>query len=143
MKERNIRFLKYAASVICTVSMLVAAAPFAQAAEVSTISIDDLLRYSYISFISAGLTIEGSTAYCDGAYSAYDDYDAYMSIVLQRSNNQVTWTDIQKWYGNLSGAGPHALEGERRITKGYAYRVVAHVEINGKSAESISPVKQT
>lgn len=147
MKFKKILRLALAAMIVAPM-IFNTAVPRAQAVEIqndefSIISIDDLLRYTYISRISAGLVIDGNTAYCDGSYSAYDDYEAEFYILLQRSQNQVKWTDIQKWYGTFDGAGPHLISGDRRITQGYAYRVIAHVEIGGKSAESISPIKQT
>lgn len=108
----------------------------------SVVSIDDLLRYSYISQITAGLTLEDGTAYCDGSFTAYEDYKASFYILLQRSKNQVSWSDLQKWTANFSTSGPHLISGDRSLVKGYSYRVIAHVEINGKSAEAISPIKQ-
>lgn len=130
-------------AALCAALTLTATAPaaYASAEEPSVISIDDLLRYSYISRISSGLIIKDGTAYCDGSYSAYKDYDASFYILLQRSKTQVDWTDLQKWTADFSTSGPHLISGERSLMKGYSYRVIAHVEINGKSAEAISPIK--
>lgn len=99
-------------------------------------------RYSYISRISAGLDIKNGVADCGGSFTAYYDYPAKFYIMLQWSENQVTWTDLQKWSMDCSGAGPHVIGQQRSVRAGRAYRVIAHVEINGKTAECISPVKQ-
>lgn len=86
-------------------------------------------RYSYTSFITAGLDINGSTAACSGTVTPSGSYSASVTVTLYRQNGS-SWVYIDSWSGSATGGASACAGGSATITSG-TYKVVTRGNIGG------------
>ncbi|HWP97362.1 MAG TPA: hypothetical protein VN426_10995 [Syntrophomonadaceae bacterium] len=91
------------------------------------------LRYTYISAMGSGLSIEGGYATCLGYVTLLENYDSSITITLQRSTNGSSWSNVKAWSGSFSGSGAHSIEKGYYVYSGYIYRVMTSVKIKSGS----------
>lgn len=104
-----------------------------------------LLRYSYTGSITAGLSISNGKASCSGIIDPDNGYYASIRVVLYRSSNGRSWTQIASWSGSSSTAGlPAAASGSKSISSGYKYKVTAFGTVKDSDGDVMeSPSKTT
>lgn len=117
------RILCLLLSLACIASMTLT---FAYANEASR---ENLLRYTGVSSISAGLTIDNAgCANCSGSAMTYSGYSVNLSMKLQRDG-----TTIKTW--STSGSTFVPLSKSYYVTSGHNYQVVTSVDVyNSKGA---------
>lgn len=109
-------------------AILIAIAIISAAMFVSAIAEDLITRYTYITAISAGLSISGSSASANGGIIPSGNYATNIVVKLQQRQSNGRWVTIASWSGNNS-SGVSEAGGTATITAGYSYRtyVVGHV----------------
>lgn len=90
-------------------------------------------QFTYISFLSPGLSIDSSgKATSVGAAAGYDNlYRTDLTVQLQKSNGG-GWTVIKTWTASATGASIADVEGDYYVVRG-AYRVCATAKIYNTS----------
>ena len=85
-------------------------------------------RYSYITLISAGLRINGSSASSNGQIIPSGNYATDISVKLQQQQSDGSWVTVASW-SDSNPSGACSTGGSTTITTGYTYRtyVVGHV----------------
>lgn len=122
MKTTN-RILCLLLSIACVLSI---SCTFAYANEISR---DELLRYTGVASITAGLTISNAGgASCSGSATTYSGYSVDLTMELRRDGSTIkTWT--------TSGSGFVPLSKTYYVTSGHNYQVVTTVDVyNSKGA---------
>lgn len=99
-------------------------------------------RYKNISHITSYIEITDGVAEFSGSYSAYEDRSAVLTLTLQKSKNQATWSDVQSWSKSYSGSGYHGFGESKSVESGYYYRCKTNVSINGESINCNSYVEK-
>lgn len=118
--------------VICLVLALGAVGAVAHAEE------SIILRYSYVSSLSASLSISSGTAQAAGKVSPSNNLRTSITVRLQKENSRGRWSTIVVWTGsNESGASEAG--GTKVLTSGYNYRVY----VTGKVYDSAGEVIET
>lgn len=81
-----------------------------------------ILRYSYVSSISASLSINSGIAKAAGKVCPCNNLKTSITVQLQREISSGIWSTISTWSGNNENGSSEA-GGTRRLTSGYNYRV--------------------
>lgn len=101
--------------------------------------------YNYTSVISADLTISGGKAECAGTIKPDSGYTASIRVVLYRSSDGKSWTEMDSW-SNSSGSSGAAVSasGSKSLSSGYKYKVTAFGTVKNSSGTTVeSPTKST
>ena len=86
-------------------------------------------RYVNTSSVNSILTINSGTATCKGINVMIKSYTSKITMTLQRSSNNSTYSNVQTWSKQYTGTGTKTLSKTKALTKGYYYRVHVLVEI--------------
>ena len=79
-------------------------------------------RYTYTSYITAGLDIVGNTADCSGTVTPSGNYSVSVTVSLYRQNGS-SWDYVTSWYGSSTGGRSAGAGGSVNISSG-TYKVV-------------------
>lgn len=79
-------------------------------------------RYSYTSWVTAGLSFSGNTANCSGTVSPSGNYSASVTVSLYRQNGS-SWVYITSWSGSATGGGTAGAGGSVNVGSG-TFKVV-------------------
>lgn len=112
--------------ILSAICLLASLTTFAYASEASR---GEPLRYTGISSIAAGLTINNvGCATCSGGAVTYSGYSVDLTMKLQRDGTTIkTWT--------TSGSPVVSLSKDYYVTSGHNYQVVTSVDVyNSKGA---------
>lgn len=74
-------------------------------------------RYSYTSYVSAGLSFSGNVANCSGAVSPSGDDDASVTVTLYRQNGS-SWDYVTSWSGSATDGSIAAAGGSVNVGSG-------------------------
>ena len=83
--------------------------------------------YVNTSSVNSILTINSGTATCKGINVMIKSYTSKITMTLQRSSNNSTYSDVQIWSNQYTWT--KTLSKTKALTKGYYYRVHVLVEI--------------
>ena len=87
-----------------------------------------ILRFTYISAVSAKLSISGSTATVSGMIIPDSNYATDVTVRLQKLESNGTWSTVASW-SDSNSAGYSSAGGSATITAGETYRTytIGHV----------------
>lgn len=94
------------------------------------------LQYTNISSLSTAITRSGSTATCTADYTMTVNRSSSMVMILQKSADKSSYSNVTFWTQGYSGIGTKVLERTSTITKGYYYRLKIVVQIYSASGSS-------
>lgn len=102
-------------------------------------------HYNYTSVISADLTISGGKAECAGTVKPDSGYYASVRVVLYRSSDGSSWTEIASWSDNPGSSGTSAIaSGSKSLSSGYKYKVTTFGTVKNSNGTTVeSPTKST
>lgn len=84
-------------------------------------------RLTAVVDMQAGLSMtSGGRADCTGRVEFENGYSGNLTVKLQRSTNQVIWTDVKTW--TASGSDTVGLDKSYYVSSGYYYRVEVTVD---------------
>ncbi|MBR2923726.1 MAG: hypothetical protein IKC28_01745 [Clostridia bacterium] len=97
-------------------------------------------RYSYTSYITAGLDINGSTADCSGTVKPSGNYSVSVTVSLYRQNGS-SWDYVTSWYGSSTGGKTAGAGGSVNVGSG-TYKVVTRGNVgNGMEYPTKSVIR--
>ncbi len=101
--------------------------------------------YNYTGAISAELSISGGKADCGGFIRPDNGYTASIRVVLYRSSDGKSWTEIDSWSNSSSSSGTAvSASGSKSLSSGYKYKVTAFGTVKNSSGTTVeSPTKST
>lgn len=101
--------------------------------------------YSYTGAISADLSISGGTADCSGTVKPDSGYSANIRVVLYRSSDGKSWTEIASWSNSSSSSGTSvSASGSKSLSSGYKYKVTSFGTVKNSNGTTVeSPTKST
>jgi hypothetical protein len=85
--------------------------------------------YDNIANISAGISRSGSTATCSASYILSSSNTAAITMTLQKSTDNSTFTKVTAWTGMHTGTGLASMTKVASLDKGYYYRVKVALKI--------------
>lgn len=94
------------------------------------------LQYTNISSLYAIITRSGSTATCAADYKMTVNRSSSMVMILQKSTDNSSYSNVTFWTQGYSGTGTKSLTRTTSITKGYYYRLKIVVQIYSASGSS-------
>ncbi|MCR5736969.1 MAG: hypothetical protein K6G64_04890 [Eubacterium sp.] len=101
------------------------------------------LRYTNLSLISAGLTINSSgLAVCTGTVTMKKNYDSRLYIHLYKSSSSGAYTKIKSWAQSFSGTGVKSLTKSTNVSKGYTYKIKVEVRIYNSAGTVIETAEK-
>ncbi len=135
MKRRTIRSLAALFAVLCLLTASLSAGA------VTNTPSPIQPRWTGASDITADLAMNpGGRAHCCGKVVLRSGYTGDMTMTLQRSTDQRTWSEVTSW--STSGSGTLELEKDYYVPSGYYYRVEVKVDVKNSSGKLIeSPSK--
>jgi hypothetical protein len=102
------------------------------------------LRYSYTTAITAVLSISGGVANCSGTIDPISGCSASIRVVLYRSVDGNSWSEIASWSGSAGSGLSANANGSKPISSGYKYKVTSFGTIKNSSGTVVeSPSKTT
>lgn len=94
------------------------------------------LQYTNISSLATAITRSGSTATCSADYKMTVNRSSSMVMILQKSADKSSYSNVTFWTQGYSGTGTKSLTRTTSITKGYYYRLKIVVQIYSASGSS-------
>ena len=96
-------------------------------------------RLTAVSAIGAELDVTSSgRADCYSEVELRNGYTGDLTMVLQRSTNQIIWSDVKTW--TASGSGTIEMDKSYYVASGYYYRVVATVDTYNAAGSFVETV---
>lgn len=98
------------------------------------------LMYVNTSSVSSILTINSGIATCKGINVMTKNYTSKITMTLQKSTDNSTYSKVQLWSQEYTGTGSKTLSKTKTLTKGYYYRVrvVVRIYSGGEVIEKIT-----
>lgn len=87
------------------------------------------LFYVNTSSVTANLSITSGTATCKAVNKMTKSYTSKITMTLQKSTDNSTYSKVQSWSQSYTGTGSKALTKTKALTKGYYYRVKVVVRV--------------
>ncbi|MCR5702993.1 MAG: hypothetical protein K6G85_00105 [Eubacterium sp.] len=101
------------------------------------------LRYTHISSISAGLSIDSSNvANCLGTVTIRDNYKSRMYVSLYKSSSSGSYSRIKMWAQDFTGTGMKIMNKYYTVTRGYKYKVKVEVRIYNSAGNVIETAEK-
>ena len=98
--------------------------------------------YDYISSVKATLGISSSgKATCEALVRTFGAYDIELTITLQKSSNQATWSDVKTW--NATGSRIASASKTYYVSSGYYYRITVIADIYDDNHNLLESVPNT
>jgi hypothetical protein len=100
------------------------------------------VMFVHTNYISANLSITGSSADCSGIVIPASDCSASIRVVLYRSADGSSWSQIASWSGSAGDGETVSAGGSKTLSSGYQYKVTAYGTVrNSNNAIVESPTK--
>jgi hypothetical protein len=100
------------------------------------------VMYVSTNYISANLSISGGTAECSGLIIPASDCSASIRVVLYRSADGSSWSQVASWSGSAGDGETATSGGSKTLSSGYQYKVTAYGTVrNSNNAIVESPTK--
>lgn len=98
-----------------------------------------LLRYTKTGKISAGLSISGGVATCDGDVQPSGKHNCSVTVTLYKQNGS-DWTKVKSWSANATGGEEASVTETKTVGRG-TYKVVAKGNVDGETSSAESAKK--
>lgn len=87
------------------------------------------LFYVNTSSVKANLAISSGIATCKATNTMTKNYTSKITMTLQKSSNNSTYSKVQSWSKSYTGIGSKTITKTQALTKGYYYRVKVVVRV--------------
>lgn len=101
------------------------------------------IMYTHTDFIKAGLSISGGTAECSGSVQPIVGYSASIRVVLYRSLDGSSWTEIASWSDSADASDTASAGGSKSISSGYQYKVTSFGTVKNSGGTTVESTTKT